>query len=237
MTIYTALKETFLDIVYPHVCIFCRHPCQQLPDYPDICRSCLSRLPLRLNAHIDPGSLRLPFYINPELKICCAAHYRAPIRQALIRLKFTDARESVGFFAELLYKRLSKMVTTQAVVVPVPLHKQRLKERGYNQAALIASELAAKMNLLYLENYLMRCRNTARQSEQLNREARFANLHGAFILNKEAACINGIINRQIILVDDVLTTGATLLFAAKPLLTAGHKVTAAVIASNTPETP
>ena len=124
-------------------------------------------------------------------------------------------------------------------VLAVPLHSSRLKERGYNQAGLLAWQIANQLNIPDWSAYLLRNRDTARQSEQENRNLRLYNLAGAFSLSQEFLQVTAgndleqqWKSRSILLVDDVLTTGATLSEAAYPLWQSGWLVTGMVVASD-----
>lgn len=90
------------------------------------------------------------------------------------------------------------------IIVPVPLHTTRLRERGYNQAALLAREMARQVGLAVDERTLLRQRSTAPQVE-LDIEQRKENVHGAFRCSSDALA-----GRRVLLIDDVCTTGATL---------------------------
>lgn len=234
MRLQPGIKEQILDLVYPPVCALCRRPCELSPVCPGICRSCLCGLPWRFNPEIDLACLKLPLKDN-NLKIYCAAYYRGLLRQALIRFKFADACYLAQALSGLLLLPLQRSGIRPQAVIPVPLHKRRLRERGYNQAALLASKLAESMKVPCLEDCLVRHRETARQSEQVSREERIANLEGAFIYGCRQLAGKPANQAPVILVDDVLTTGATVTAAAAPLLAAGYRVIAAVAASNKPE--
>jgi len=111
-------------------------------------------------------------------------------------------------------------------IVPVPLHPKKEKIRGYNQAAMFAQGLAEGMNKPWSENYLIRVENTTTQTQK-SRMDRFDNVANAFAVaqTKELA------HQHILLVDDVITTGATLEACAHKLLAVeGVKVSLAVIA-------
>jgi len=117
------------------------------------------------------------------------------------------------------------------VVVPVPLHRQREQERGYNQAALIAKPLAKRLRLPYRAVLLVRTR--ARLDKRiLSLEGRWASVRGAFATRPGSQ----VDNQRVLLVDDVLTTGATLEACARVLREAGAKsvigLTVARAASN-----
>jgi competence protein ComFC len=102
------------------------------------------------------------------------------------------------------------------ILVPVPLHRRRLKERGYNQSALLAHELGRLVNLSVLENSLVRQQDTPPQARTTSAEERRRNVAEAF------TCVDlRLKGKKVILIDDVATTGATLEAAAKALRNAG----------------
>lgn len=105
-------------------------------------------------------------------------------------------------------------IPKHTVVIPIPLSKGREKERGFNQAEIIAKEIAKIFRLKVHTNVLKRLKETQTQ-HQKNRIARFENLQDAFIIKNK----NRIKNRKILLIDDICTTGATLLETSKTLLT------------------
>ena len=111
----------------------------------------------------------------------------------------------------------------------VPLHPSRLRERGYNQAELLTSRLAAARGLFHLEGAARRVRNTPTQTS-LSKEERRANMAGAFKVDKPEL-VRG---RRILLVDDVATTLATLEALAAELKTAGAKAVAAYTLAREP---
>jgi len=102
------------------------------------------------------------------------------------------------------------------VVVPVPLHRQKLRDRGYNQAALLAEALASRLGRLYVGDALTRARNTPTQTRLHVRE-RHRNVRHAFVV-QAPEWVRG---RTVLLVDDVMTTGATLSEVAATLKRAG----------------
>jgi ComF family protein len=100
------------------------------------------------------------------------------------------------------------------LVVPVPLHQARLRERGYNQAGLLAQALARRVECAYEAEALVRHRATAPQVE-LDASARRENVRDAFL------CAGDVSGRRVLVIDDVCTTGATLESCAAPLYAAG----------------
>lgn len=235
--------QSGLDLILPPVCCFCRRIHQPIPSHPGICRACLATLPLRFGREQqlswpDPEQTAQPLHHKPI--IFSAAYYDSPIRETLIRLKFYDAPELAVALASLMCHLIRHMKPEPAAVVAVPLHRRREQERGYNQAELLAGLIGSRLNLPDLSAGLIRMRATQRQSELAGRAERLANLAGAFTLDRAvwqrwlpgAPATRDPGRQNILLVDDVLTTGATLTAAAEPLLQAGFMVTGIVAASN-----
>lgn len=225
-------RQTLADLLFANPCLVCKQAAGSAGHVPGLCRSCLSLLPWRL----DDGVVSWPEEAWPQAKarspaaskILIACNYESPIREGLIALKFADATEWHRLFAALLVQTVRRQSRRYSAVAAVPLHHQRLAERGYNQAGLIAAAVARQLELPDWSSWLVRHRQTDRQSEQPVRAARFANLAGAFAWNGP----QDLRAAHILLVDDVLTTGATLGAAAAPLFAAGAAVTGLVVASN-----
>src|SRR5512132_1581738 len=145
---------------------------------------------------------------------------------ALRRLKYQD-RPDLGAPLGHLARRTARLAgLTADLVVPVPLHPRRLVERGYNQAALLAAEVAIELDAPLAARALIRLRHTPQQA-RFDRASRLDNVREAFRARRPSA-LRG---RRVVLVDDVATTGSTLAACAEALLAAGAaSVTAVVIA-------
>jgi ComF family protein len=148
------------------------------------------------------------------------AMYEGAVVRAILLLKFEQIEPLGAWFAE----RLAELVNTEGdalaadVVVPVPLHRERQRERGYNQAALLSKPLAKRLRLPHRAVLLMRTR--ARPDKQvLSLEERWESVRGAFATRPDSQ----VDNLRVLLVDDVLTTGATLDACARVLRDAGAK--------------
>lgn len=127
----------------------------------------------------------------------------------------------------LLRKRKFNLLEQNPVVLSVPLHPRRLNWRGFNQSELLASKLSQNLQLGFLPGVLKRIRNDIPQADLSEREERINNARGQFVINSEEE-ISG---RNILLIDDVCTTGATLNECARVLKEAGAtKVMALVVA-------
>ncbi len=155
--------------------------------------------------------------IGDALSLALAAFaYAGPMRRALAALKYTGASRLAPILARAASPALDALVAIsgRAVLVPVPVHRERQRVRGYNQADLIARSLS-KASGRPCEALLERVRSTTKQ-HRLNRAARLANLRDAF---RPAPGIRP--PRTVILIDDIITTTATLESCASVLRDAG----------------
>jgi ComF family protein len=160
-----------------------------------------------------------------------AGSMRSPtLSRAIWHLKYRNAPDLAEPLADLLATatgRVGILPARDSIVIPVPLHPQRLRERGYNQAALVASRFAAIAMLPCLPDALIRTRRTASQVTTDDRMARLENVEGAFTC-PAPELVRG---RGVLLVDDVSTTGATLDACVDALQAAGARsVTGLVVA-------
>ena len=149
------------------------------------------------------------------LKVRSYATYEGPLGKALLQLKYSPNRLLAFQMSQWLAELLSRESWPVDLVVPVPLGKDRLRQRGYNQAGLIASELAKSQHLPYSNRALWRVRETLSQVG-LDAIARMKNVRGAF--SADSAIVGG---KRVMIVDDLYTTGATLSSCAQALLQVG----------------
>ena len=188
----------------------------------DLCRYCLAQLPwnregcprcaLPLRPGTDcPRCLRAP---PPYLRAQAAFEYRFPLDRLLPRFKFHGDLAAGALLATLLHWSLDPQDAPQALL-PVPLHRSRLRQRGYDQALELAKALSRESGLPLLAHRLWRCRRTQAQT-RLHAGARRGNVLGAFALATGPP-----LPAHVALVDDVLTTGATASECAQLLLAAG----------------
>lgn len=143
--------------------------------------------------------------------------HREPVAGALYRLKYHNKRNYGKIFARELAQQYTGEIKRWKidVIIPVPLHSSRRRKRGFNQAEIIAGELASLTGIPLRTDVLFRIKKTLPQ-KSLGRTERQANLNGAFAVSRTwKACKN------VLLIDDIYTTGATLEKAAKMLRTVG----------------
>ena len=202
------LKEIAVDFVFPKWCVGCGvegdficDSCRQSLHRitPPVCPKCgrpqLSEILcsdcISWEAEID--GIRSPFKFD------------GVIRQAVHELKYRNLRSLAAPLAKILHDYLITEHIPVEVLVPVPLHRKRLRERGYNQSALLARELGKLVDLPVAGDYLMRRRQSSPQARTSSVEERYNNVAGAFICRDRK--LRG---KQVLLIDDVCTSGATL---------------------------
>lgn len=139
--------------------------------------------------------------------------YQPPIDEDLRALKFHGDLRPARVLGALCAAGIALSGIEPRCIVPVPLHAQRLRERGFNQTSRLAREVAAWLGVPMQEKWLTRCRATAAQTSLPATERR-RNLQGAFALTPRSRALQPASCRRILLLDDVLTTGATLQAAA-----------------------
>ncbi len=209
-----------LDFFFPRWCLGCRQ------EGAFLCPSCLTRL-----AHLLPPLC--PRCGQPQaLETCLFCRewrlsidtIRSPyrfeglVRQAAIFFKYHNLRALAPTLARLLKDYMDSHPLPYEAILPVPLHRQRQRQRGYNQAGLLARELGKLVGIPVVEGALKRVRATPPQARARRREERRANVTRAFVCQER-----GLEGRNLLLVDDVCTTGATLDACAQALKKAGAK--------------
>ncbi|MBU0493967.1 MAG: ComF family protein [Chloroflexi bacterium] len=221
------ISSVVLDLLYPPRCVgcdtrgqwFCEGCVQQLTrPQPPMCELCGNPLPTaarpasprlcaRCQAH-RPGFNGLHF----------VAYFEGPLRQAVHRLKYQGCWAAARPLGQLMAATCQENAVSGDLLIPVPLHARRQRERGYNQAALLAQAVGQLTGMPVYPAALVRQRATQSQV-QLNAQERQGNVRGAFSVAPAApAQLSG---RTVVLVDDVCTTGATLDACATVLRQAG----------------
>lgn len=216
--------NTVLNLVFPPRCLPCN---KALHENGVICASCFAEIPRAHTLFCGKCHARLPY----PRKIChkdfpymlaAATHYAHPGARELIHgLKFNRLRQAALPLSTLLAEYIERIPLDfkTYTVVPIPLGKERLRERGFNQAKLIGEIFARRFEIPIDNEALARARDTAPQSELGDPEARKKNMRGAFCV-REPERLNG---KNILLIDDVTTSGATFYEAASALRHAGAK--------------
>jgi len=222
------LLRRMLDILIPPRCLGCR---TVVAEDGALCPSCWSEV-----SFISPPQCKicgLPFTVDPGGEaICGACSARRPAfgraravflydeggRRLVLDYKHRDRTHGAAFFAKWIVRAAPDLCADADVIVPVPLHWSRLFKRGYNQSALVGRALGKITETPYEPMVLKRIRRTISQVG-LSGDARKRNVAGAFSVSaKGPEKLDG---KRVLLVDDVLTTGATVEGCAKVLRKAG----------------
>lgn len=204
--------QALLDILFAPICLNCRDRLLDTEEKENyFCKNCFSSI------HINS----VIFRPRPDLLLASISNYEKPVRELIYALKFNRFLKTRTPIKKLIRKYLEltpllKIVNKEnAVIVPVPLHSSKLRHRGFNQAEIIA-DILKDLTGMQVINALIREKNTAPQSELKNNDARTRNVKGSFRIN---STINNqqLTDKQIIIVDDIYTSGATINEAAKVL--------------------
>ncbi len=219
MSVIGRVAARALDLAFPASCAGCGR------EGEPICAACRPALDARLDQ--PPGvSLGLPADMpDGILQVEWCAPFSGVVRDALHQLKYSGERRLAGPLGGAIARRWSRAGVGGDLLVPVPVHCDRAAQRGYDQAVLLAAAAGAGLGLPVVEA-LERWQATTAQF-QLDRQARASNVAGAFRPRSPRA-IEGVRGRWVVLVDDVMTTGATLSACATALLAGGAAAVSAV---------
>lgn len=173
--------------------------------------------------------------LSPEFdRAIAAVDYAAPWSPLLARLKFQGATAIARPLGAMLAEAVAPRRGRVAVVLPVPLSRQRLVERGYNQSWLLATQVARQLGLTARHDWLERARHTSRLMS-LSAEERQQHIRDAFRVTREG--LRAMKGRDVAVVDDVMTTGATLNAVTLTLLEGGARSVSVWVVARTPTPP
>lgn len=197
----------FLDLLFPPRCVFCRKLVKTGRDL--ICPDCRTSLPYTRAGGEQHGD---------HFSLCVAPlYYEDTVRESLLRYKFHDATGYAEVYAELLADCIRQNLAGRYDLISwVPLSKKRLRERGYDQAMLLALSTALRLDDVAVGT-LKKVRDVEKQSTVGSEEKRRANIAGAY----EAEDAELVAGKRILLIDDIVTTGSTLSECAATLKAAG----------------
>lgn len=217
-----------LDVLLPHRCL----DCGTLVDAAGVlCAACWEEITFAGPPRCAACGLPFVYDAGPGI-LCgdCAAHpppfrraraaviYGPASRRLILGFKHGDRTEAAPAFARWMVRAGAELLAEAEVIVPVPLHWSRLFARRFNQAALLAREIGRQSGLPVAPDALVRRRRTPSQGH-LGRRSRRRNVAGAFAVPPRRA--GHVAGRRVLLVDDVMTTGATVAACARALMRAG----------------
>ena len=204
-SLFKRLTSIGINLLFPPRCA----GCGQVDTF--WCSKCQQEIDaMSLSEHIEPKS--------PLLGVAATGLHIGILREAVQALKYENTTTVAKPLGKKLSRCLEQQDWTYDIIVPVPLHTKRLAERGYNQAQLLAEQVASIMGTGCEVNALQRIRETKSQVTISGTE-RLQNIKDAFVANNQI--VNG---RSIVIIDDVYTTGSTLSACGEALLLAGATV-------------
>ena len=202
------IAKNFLNLLYPLHCLSCQTALEAMNEF-HLCGRCITSI----NRNAMP-----PFELDDSrVKAYSACLYDGALKELVHRFKYKGKTVLAKIFSKLMidYIKDNPEIADVDLVTVVPLHKERLREREFNQSLLIANPISKEHSLM-LTNTLEKTRKTRYQNELLKGE-RTKNLEGAFSVSHSA----DIKDKKILLIDDIMTTGSTLRECAKTLLNGG----------------
>lgn len=222
------LLSLILDLIFPPKCRICggfgKDP---------ICQSCISKIKGACTERTlsdeqseeSKGSRGVEKHHNGVISV---AVYEGVMKKAILKLKFGRKKDLSGILGEMLLKKVIEGKIVFDLIIPVPLHKNRMTKRGFNQSFLISLQTAGYFNVPLSDDLLERTRDTIPQFS-LGRTERINNVRGAF----RAIEHENIRGKKILLVDDIYTTGSTLNECRNCLMAAGAETVYIAVLSST----
>ena len=215
-----SLRAAFRDalaLLFPELCVGCERALVSQEEH--LCTHCLYHLPVT-GFHLDTDNLAAR-QLSKRLPLVSVASYLyfsagSSVQRIVHRIKYQKGFKLAEHLGFLYGMELSKSEAFRScdLIVPVPLHKKRLRWRGYNQSEYFARGLARALEIEVSTGSLLRTDHSKSQTKSKSRWERFENMHGAFQVTHPAR-LEG---KHIMLVDDVLTSGATIEACCVPLL-------------------
>lgn len=226
------VTEWILDTLIPPSCLRCE---RNIPSQKALCSECAGEIEINKTFFCGECRARVPenrkiCHLNFPYLLGAASEYDNKSVQALITgLKFNFAERAAVDLGRILadYARATNFDLSQFTILPIPLHRKRERERGFNQSKLIALEFSRRMDLPMDDSIIFRIKSTHPQSQAKNREIRFENVARCFSIPHSEKTEQ----KNFVLIDDVITSGATMNEATRVLKLAGARKILAMVAA------
>ena len=188
-----------LDLFFPKTCGICEKICEDT-----ICSVCRKKLEKIIFPNRKCFLEKAGIYYDEHMHVF---KYDGIIKEKIRQYKFKDQAYLCEFFAEIIYsnEKVMKYVKSYEYIVPIPLNKYRNRERGYNQTYLILKELYKKDKSIIIKNNILQKQKNIKPQSSLNKLESKNNIKNAYCVVNQ----NNIIDKKIVLFDDVFTTGST----------------------------
>ena len=211
-----SLSEEFVQLLYPHLCVGCAD--ENLSADAMLCPFCFANLPRTHFVDVPDNPTEKIFSGRLPIKNAYSEFYFEKdnlIQHLLHQLKYKNKTNAGDYIGEIMGETLAASWRFEGIdaIIAMPLHKAKEKKRGYNQSAFIANGISRIFGKPVLENSIERIKNTATQTRK-QREERWQNVEYSFKVKNP----HSIENKHLLLVDDVITTGASIESCGKALL-------------------
>ena len=204
------ILNKILNLIYPNVCGICGEIC-----VANICEACQKQIEKNIVCKNEKNNNKNIFFEEHMYLF----NYENDIREKIIQYKFKEKPYMYKAFAEIFTKneKICDFLKSYDIIMPVPIHRKRNNERGYNQSGLIAKEISKQVKEISFENNILYKNKNTNPQSSLNKAQRIENAKNVYEI-RNAQIIK---NKKIIVFDDIYTTGSTVKECAKILKEAG----------------
>ncbi|MBU0651072.1 hypothetical protein KKC59_04085 [bacterium] len=189
--------SSILDILFPQECILCKKPVKTKEQYFPVCASCDKSISYVYKVQNKNG-----------VTIHSIGIYRNQIQELIHAFKYEKTKTLGKYFAKKIFEYCGKELQASGIdlIIPIPIHRTKLYERGYNQTEVLGRHLSKMLNIRFAKNILFKVIDTVSQTS-ISKEQRLINLHESFKVKRVKKIAD---KKQILLIDDVYTTGTTI---------------------------
>ncbi|MDD5547553.1 MAG: ComF family protein [Candidatus Pacebacteria bacterium] len=229
------IKNLILDILFPPLCLNCRMHMKKNEVETGICQECLKNIVLNTAVFCPVCKARLPEGIkichkDSKYLLAAATNYNNDaIKNLIWYFKYKQWPKLSDILGNFLtsYINFLSLNLADYIIVPIPLHKNKLRQRGFNQSEILGKIVAENTGIIMEAKCLKRIKNTATQAELKNHDLRIKNVANCFAVENPEL----VRNKNILLIDDVFTSGSTINEAIDVLRAHGAKKIIALVAA------